>query len=133
MAFCYLGIGSNLGDRRKIIKSALKQISQIRKTRIIKVSQIIENDPVGGLSKQKKFLNAALKIRTQLTPVVLLRRLKKIEQDLGRKDRRRFYPRPIDLDILLYDNKTIKRKDLIVPHPRMFGRRFVLEPLAELL
>lgn len=133
MALCYLGLGSNLEDRRKNIKAALKKISDLKGTRIIKLSRIIETDPVGGPRKQGKFLNAALKIQTRLTPVVLLRRLKGIEQDLGRKSRRRLWPRPIDLDILLYENRTIRRKNLIIPHPRIFDRRFVLEPLAELL
>jgi len=133
IALCYLGLGSNLGDRRKNIRSALERIGDLKDTRIIKLSRIIETDPVGGPRKQRKFLNAALKIQTRLTPVVLLRRLKGIERDLGRVSRRRLWPRPIDLDILLYENRTIRRKNLIVPHPRIFERRFVLEPLAELL
>ena len=133
MLICYLGIGSNLGDRRKNIKLALKKIEELRGTQIIKVSKIIETHPVGG-PHQGKFLNAALKIKTNLSPSILLRKLKTIEKELGRKKSSvRYGPRPIDLDILFYGDKIIDRKDLKVPHPKVFAREFVRKPLLEVI
>ena len=134
MVTCYLGIGSNLGNRRKNIGSALKKINQLDKTRIIKVSRIRETKPVGGPACQKKFLNAALKIQTKLSPLSLLRNLKKIERELGRTGRYvRYGPRTIDLDILFYGDKMVWNKDLQIPHPKIFEREFVLRPLREIL
>lgn len=86
-----------------------------------------------GDPAQGKFLNAAIKIRTSLRPQLLLAALKKIEKDLGRKKTVRWGPRKIDLDILLYANKVIKRENLVIPHPRMFAREFVLKPLREII
>lgn len=132
MAVCYLGLGSNLGNRRKNIRMALDCLRQARSIKVEKSSRVYETTPVGG-PKQGKFLNAALKIRTSLKPGVLLKALKKIEKDLGRRATVRFGPRTIDLDILLYADKAIKTKGLIIPHPRMFEREFVLKPLREIL
>jgi len=132
MVVCYLGLGSNLGNRRKNIKKALDYLAKIKGIKIEKSSRIYETKPVGGPT-QRKFLNAAIKIRTSLSPQLLLAALKKIEKDLGRKPTVRFGPRPIDLDILLYANKIIKRKNLVIPHPRMFRREFVLRPLREII
>jgi 2-amino-4-hydroxy-6-hydroxymethyldihydropteridine diphosphokinase len=79
-------------------------------------------------------LNAAIKIKTSLSPHLLLKTIKKIEKDLGRKEKTvRWASREIDLDILLYANKIIKRKNLVIPHPRMFEREFVLKPLREII
>ena len=133
MTVCYLGVGSNLGDRRRNIKSALKKISGLKNTRLLKISKIIETEPVGGPPTQGRFLNAALKIDTGLTPLSLLKKLKKIEQELSRVRSVRFGPRTIDLDILFYGDKIIRRKDLEIPHPRMFGREFVIKPLLEVI
>ncbi len=132
MAVCYLGVGSNLGDRRKNIKRALDYLSKTRGIKIEKSSRIYETAPVGG-PRQGKFLNAALKIRTSLAPQILLKALKKIEKDLGRRKGVRFGPRTMDLDILLYADKAINTKGLVIPHPRMFEREFVLKPLREIL
>lgn len=132
MIICYLGIGSNLGDRRKNIKTAVKKISALKGTRILKISPIIETLPVGGPRRQGKFLNAALKIKTRLTPVILLRKLQNIEKELGREKTVRNGPRTIDLDILFYGNRIIQRKDLQIPHPEVFRRDFVLRPLSEI-
>jgi 2-amino-4-hydroxy-6-hydroxymethyldihydropteridine diphosphokinase len=82
---------------------------------------------------QGKFLNAAIKIKTSLTPFLLLKALKKIERDLGRRPTIRFGPRLIDLDILFYANRIIKTMNLVVPHPRLFEREFVLKPLREII
>jgi 2-amino-4-hydroxy-6-hydroxymethyldihydropteridine diphosphokinase len=132
MFICYLGIGSNLGSRRKNIQEAIKRISALKNTKVIKVSKIIETEALGG-PPQGKFLNAAIKVQTSLNPPTLLKQLKRIEKDLGRRKTVRFGPRTIDLDILLYGNKIINRKELKVPHPRMFERGFVMEPLRQII
>ncbi|MCM8781349.1 MAG: 2-amino-4-hydroxy-6-hydroxymethyldihydropteridine diphosphokinase [Candidatus Omnitrophica bacterium] len=133
MAICYLGIGSNLGDRQKNIRLAIKRLNNLKDTKVLKVSKIIETKPVGGPSGQRKFLNAALKIKTNLSALKLLRKLKSIERQLGRKQTVRFGPRTIDLDILFYNNEVISRRELKVPHPRIFEREFVVKPLMEIL
>ena len=133
MVICYLGVGSNLGDRRETIKSAVKEINALEGIKVIKSSKIIETDPVGGPARQGKYLNSALKIRTNLTPFTLLKRLKQIEKKLGRKKTARFAPRTIDLDILFYGNKIINRKNLKIPHPKIFEREFVIKPLMQIL
>jgi len=132
MVVCYLGIGSNLGNRRNNIKKALDYLAKTKGIKIEKTSRIYETEPVGGPA-QRKFLNAAIKIKTSLTPQLFLKIIKKIEKDLGRRKTVRFGPREIDLDILLYGNKIIKRRDLTIPHPRMFEREFVLKPLREIV
>ena len=133
MQTCFLGIGSNLGDRRKNIRLALEKISSLKNIKIIKLSKIIETDPVGGPFGQGKFLNAVLKIKTNLTPLKLLKQLQKVEDEVGRKRTVRWGPRTIDLDILLFADKVIERKELKVPHPRLMERDFVLDPLLNLL
>src|SRR3989338_237359 len=133
MVVCYLGVGSNLGNRRANIKKALEKINQLKGTKIIKSSKIIQTKAVGGPKNQKDFLNAALKIKTEINPLPLLKKLKEIEKQLGRTKTVCNGPRTIDLDILFYGDKIIKRKDLIVPHPRAFEREFVLKPLLEVL
>lgn len=133
MIVCYLGIGSNLGDRKRNIMQAVKKINALKDTEVIKLSKIIETDAVGGPANQNKFLNAVLKIKTDLAPFVLLKKLKKIEKELGRTRAIRHGPRTIDLDILLYGNRIINRKNLIIPHPRMFERDFVIRPLLEVI
>lgn len=133
MVTCFLGIGSNLGDRRKNIRLALQEISALEGTKILKISRIIETRPVGGVPAQGKFLNAALKIKTSLSPVKLLKKLKGIEKKLGRKKTVRYGPRVIDLDILFYADRIISRKELKVPHPKIFERDFVIRPLSEVI
>ena len=133
MQTCFLGIGSNLGDRHKNIRLALEKISSLKNTKIVKLSKIIETDPVGGPSRQGKFLNAVLKIKTDLTPLKLLKQLQKIENEVGRRRTVRWGPRTIDLDILLFGDKVIERKELKVPHPRLMERDFVLKPLLSLI
>lgn len=120
-------------DRHINIKSAVKKISELKETQAIKLSKIIETEPIGGPPGQRKFLNAVLKIRTNLSPATLLKELKKMEKSLGRKECVRFGPRVIDLDILFFGGKVINTKSLKVPHPRMFEREFVLRPLLEVI
>lgn len=134
MVTCYLGIGSNLGNRQKFIRLALQKINQLKGTKIIKVSKIIETEPIGGPVGQGKFLNAALKLKTNLSPIGLLKKLKIIEQGLGRPQKHiRYSPRTIDLDILFYADRLINRKDLKVPHPKIFEREFVIKPLLKII
>lgn len=133
MAVCYLGVGSNLGNRKENIRKAIAQLNKLKSVKIIRISKVRQTDPVGGPTGQNKFLNAVLKIKTNLSAVTLLKELKNIENLLGRKKTVRFGPRVIDLDILLFGCDIINRKGLKVPHPRMLERKFVLEPLAEVL
>jgi len=128
----YLGLGSNLGDRVKNIEKAL-HLMEKNNIYVEEVSTFIETEPVGG-PPQGNFINAVARVRTNLTPVELLKVLKKIEKFLGRDNNGiRWGPRPIDIDILLYDDITFISKELIIPHPRMALRDFVLKPLLEVL
>jgi len=130
---CYIGIGSNVGNRRRNIKLAIDKINRLKDTRVIKVSKIIESEPVGG-PPQGKFLNSALKILTYLAPIALLNNLQKIERQLGRPKIHLYQgPRVIDLDILFYASQVINNKDLCIPHPRIWEREFVMRPLLEIL
>ncbi len=133
MYTCYIGVGANLGDRRKNIKSAVRKIIALKKTKVIKVSKLIKSDPVGGPFGQGKFLNGALKIQTNLSPLTLLKKLKNIERELGRVKTVRNGPRVIDLDILLYADRIINTKELTIPHTRIFSRGFVIKPLLEVI
>lgn len=134
MATCYVGLGANSGDRAGNIKEAISRINSLPGTKVLKRSRIRESKPQGGPKGQPDFLNGALKIRTRLSPAALLKEFKRIEQDLGRpKKHKRFDIRAIDLDILIYGDRIINTKNLTVPHPRMFEREFVLEPLREVI
>jgi len=133
MVDCYIGVGSNLGNRKKNIQEALKKIQILKRTALIKTSKLIETAPCGGPAHQGKFLNAALKIKTRLSPLELLKGLKRIENELGRINSVRNGPRTIDLDILFYGTKVINTNRLKIPHPRIFERAFVMKPLSEVL
>jgi len=133
MAVCYLGIGTNLGNRKENIRLAVNKVNALEKTRLLKKSGVMESLAVGGPAGQPEFLNAALKIETRLPALTLLKKLKEIERQMGRKKTARFGPRIIDLDILLYADKVIAGRKLTIPHPRMFERDFVIKPLMEVL
>ena len=133
MVICYLGVGSNLGNRGRNIKLAVKLIGVLKNTKIIKASKLFESRPRGGPAGQPNYLNAALRISTNFSPLSLLKKLKEIENKLGRIPTLRFGPRIIDLDILLYGDRVIRNKVLTIPHPRMFNRDFVIKPLTEVL
>jgi len=133
MAICYLGLGTNLGNRRRNMQLAVKNINLLKDTCILKKSRTITTLAVGGPARQRDYLNAVLKIKTNLTPKNLLNELKRIESVLGRTKSVRFAPRVIDLDILLYADKIMQSKRLTIPHPRMFERDFVIEPLKEVI
>ncbi|HBR15455.1 MAG TPA: 2-amino-4-hydroxy-6-hydroxymethyldihydropteridine diphosphokinase [Candidatus Omnitrophica bacterium] len=130
MAIVYIGIGSNLGNRKGNIESAFALLEE-NGIHILKISSIIETDPVDGPT-QEKFLNAVIKAGTHLSAQELLTQLKFIEKKLGRVPTVRNGPRTIDLDILLYDQVTLNTSQLTIPHPRMFLRDFVMNPLKEI-
>jgi 2-amino-4-hydroxy-6-hydroxymethyldihydropteridine diphosphokinase len=132
VAVCYLGIGSNLGNRRKNIELALSHLKKDRDIKVRKVSRLYETEAIGG-PPQGKFLNGAIELDCKLSPQKLLHRLKGIELKLGRtKLQEKWGPRPIDLDILLFGDLVLKEKNLKIPHPLMDKRIFVLKPLCEI-
>jgi len=133
MIVCFLGIGSNLGDRRKTIKDAIKKINSLKDTHVLKLSKVITSNPVGGPRHQPQFLNAVLKIETGLSPFILLSKIKNIEKSLGREKTVRNGPRAIDLDILFYGDEVIDTAVLKIPHPRILERDFVIKPLLEVI
>lgn len=127
----FLGIGSNIGDRLKHLQSAVEFIERIPKTEIINTSSVFETEPV-GFKAQAFFYNAVLEIRTELDIMQLFKRLKKIEEKIGRVETFQWGPREIDIDILYYGNSVTVTAEVIVPHPRNSERRFVLEPMNEI-
>lgn len=129
MATVYLCLGSNLGEREKNLTQALTSLSQ--KVNLEKVSSIYETEPV-GYKEQPFFLNMVCQITTDLSPWELLRLAKNIESKMGRTFSFTNAPRPIDIDILFYDDQSIQTKNLTVPHPRLADRAFALIPLAEI-
>jgi len=131
MAIVYLAIGSNLGNRKENIKTAKTLLAE-NNIVLLQCSRIIETAPVGGPPNQQCFLNGILKIETVLRPQELLDFLKMIECKLKREKTVRNGPRPIDLDILLYDQLQYQTPQLIIPHPRMLERDFVMDPLREI-
>ncbi len=130
MAQVYLGIGTNLGDRKKNISTAVELLKKHNIT-VTQISSIIETEPV-GYTEQDKFLNGCLAIETTLDPHTLLKTLKLIEKTMGRTETVVNGPRIIDLDILTYDDIKVDTDELTIPHPRMKEREFVLTPLKEL-
>lgn len=130
MPTVYLGLGSNLGDRQQNIAQAICELEKAG-LQIIKLSTLIETDPVGGPA-QGKFLNAVLKAKTLFAPHDLLNHIHAIEKTLGRVRTVKNGPRTIDIDILLYDRLRIESPELSIPHPRMKERDFVLTPLREI-
>ena len=132
MAIVFLGVGSNLGDRQQNIQRALSLLKENAEIEVLAVSEFIETDPEGGPS-QGKFLNGALKVETDLLPLELLSQLKMIERRLGRVKSPANSPRPMDLDILFYDDVVIvDGRSLQIPHPRLTERSFVLNPLLQI-
>ncbi len=127
----YLGLGSNLGDRRAMLQQALDALHALPETDVFRCSQIFETEPWGDIA-QDSFYNCAVEIRTVLQPFQLLGAVKGIERDMGRVEVRRNGPRIIDIDILLYGNIVLKQEGLTIPHPSMTERNFVLLPLREI-
>jgi 2-amino-4-hydroxy-6-hydroxymethyldihydropteridine diphosphokinase len=130
MATVYLGLGSNLGNREANLRAALRGLC--RMGRVAAVSALYETEPVGGPA-QPSFYNAACRLEIGLEPRSLLRFLRGVEHELGRRPGgERGGPRPIDLDILLYEDLVVNEEGLVIPHPRLAERPFVLVPLAEI-
>lgn len=132
MSRAYLGLGSNLGDTSENLREASGRIAALPATSLISASSLFETAPWGYVD-QPWFLNAVIEIETLLGPRELLRCVKGVEQSMGRIVGERWGPRLIDIDILVYDELTINEPDLVIPHPRICERLFVLAPLAEIL
>jgi 2-amino-4-hydroxy-6-hydroxymethyldihydropteridine diphosphokinase len=130
MKTIYLSLGSNLGDREGCLREAIARLGAAG-IRVLRVSSLYETEPM-EVREQPWFLNLVVEAETDLFPKRLLARTQRIELELGRKRVRPKGPRSIDIDILLYGQSVIESNELMVPHPRLAERRFVLEPLAEL-
>jgi pantoate--beta-alanine ligase len=129
MAICLVGIGSNEGDRVGNIQQAVDELRRL--LTVVRVSSLHEFRPVGGPAGQNNYFNAAAVVRTPLSPPDVLGIIQEIESHLGRRRTERWGPRTIDLDLLLADQQVVNTPDLVVPHPRLHERRFVLGPAAE--
>lgn len=125
----YLGLGSNMGDRDALLRAAVARLALIM--RVTRLSSIWDTAPL-LVEDQPRFHNMAVEGWTRLDPLALLAAVKRIERELGRESGPRYGPRPIDIDILLYDDLALDTPELIVPHPRLLERAFALVPLAEI-
>ena len=131
MARVFVGLGSNEGDRLELISKAAHAIGAVSGIQLRQMATIIETEPVGP--PQGRYLNTVVELETTISPEALLGALQDIERELGRvKSAQRWGPRPIDLDLLLYDDRILSAPNLLIPHPRLHDRLFVLEPLAQL-
>ncbi len=128
----FIALGSNLGRRAETLSGALMAISAWRDVRVLAVSSFHETEAVGGPLDQPRFLNAAAKLDTTLSPHALLRRLQALEQAFGRRRGQPDGPRTLDLDLLAYHDLQMCDTALTLPHPRMWERPFVLAPLSEI-
>lgn len=134
----YLGLGSNIGDRRQCIADAIRLISE-RVGTVLRQSSLIETEP-WGFNSENRFLNGVILCETSLTPRQVLKATQKIERALGRRQKSvaadtdvpDYHDRPIDIDILLYDDLSVDEPDLKIPHPLMYERDFVMIPLSEI-
>lgn len=131
MPRAHIAFGGNLGDVEGNLRRALGAVGALEGTRIVRVSSLYRTAPV-GVTDQPEFVNGALEVETALAPEALLAGLLRIEADLGRTRERRWGPRTVDLDLVLYENRVVDVAGLQVPHPRMHERGFVLVPLAEI-
>ncbi len=130
MSAAYIALGSNLGDRKENLKTALKKLDE-KGLKIVKVSSFLETEPY-GVKNQPMFLNAVCEVKTNLPPEGLIKLLLSVEREMGRKRCRRWGERNIDLDLLFYDDTVLNTQDLILPHPDLQNRDFVLAPLMEI-
>jgi len=131
MSLCLIGLGSNEGDRQANLHRALDELGRQRGVCVVRQSRLLETAPVGGPSGQNPFLNAAAVLESALAAEALLDVLLHVEAALGRRRAERWGSRSVDLDLLLYEDVVLSTPTLVVPHPRMAWRRFVLEPAAE--
>ena len=131
MGCCLLALGSNLGNREELLQTAVRRLNSHQELEIIGSSQWHQTQPIGGPANQPLFLNGVVLVETRLTPFQLLEWTQQIEVELGRLSSQRWAARRLDIDLLLYDELVIDTPELVLPHPRMAYRRFVLEPAAE--
>ena len=127
----YIALGSNIGDREKYIKDAVKALGELRGCTVKQISGLIETAPY-GMTDQDDFLNACLELETLLTPEELLKELNRIESRAGRERKVHWGPRTLDLDIIFYDDWIVQKRELCIPHVDMHRRKFVLEPLSQI-
>ena len=127
----YIGLGSNLGDREAQIRLALDELARLPVSRLVRASSLYDSEPIGDI-EQPNFLNAVAELETELSARQLLWNLLLIERRLGRTRTRRWGPRTIDLDLLLYGQRVVDEPSLQVPHPELTRRSFVLVPMVEL-
>ena len=126
----FVGVGANLGDAPATVRAALQALGRLPGTQCVAVSSLYRSAPVEASGPD--FINAVVELRTQLPPLELLRALQSVEQAFGRLRSARNAPRTLDLDLLLYGDKVLHDDTLVLPHPRLHLRAFVLQPLAEL-
>lgn len=134
MSIVYLGLGSNLGNKEQHITTAVKHLEQ-RVGKVRRLSSLLKTEP-WGFTSPHSFVNAAVSIDTTLSPHEVLEATQQIERDMGREQKSmngEYHDRIIDIDILLYDDMEINEKDLIIPHPLMHQRDFVMIPLREII
>jgi 2-amino-4-hydroxy-6-hydroxymethyldihydropteridine diphosphokinase len=124
----FLGMGSNLGDSRALLRDAVETLGD----EVVAVSPLYETEPVGGPPGQPRYLNIVVELETERSPRELLDRCRALEAAAERVRRERWGPRTLDVDILLVGDLEVDEPDLVVPHPRMHERRFVMAPLADL-
>ncbi|MBI2179213.1 MAG: 2-amino-4-hydroxy-6-hydroxymethyldihydropteridine diphosphokinase [Deltaproteobacteria bacterium] len=127
----YIGVGSNVGNKKENFLEALSRVAKLPDTKIVKESSLYESEPIGDAKEW--YVNGAIEIETKFKPDMLLKKFKNIERAMGRKKvKKRWGARIIDLDILLYDAAIVNKKNLRIPHPEMSSRKFVLLPLSEI-
>jgi 2-amino-4-hydroxy-6-hydroxymethyldihydropteridine diphosphokinase len=131
MITCYIGVGSNIGDRKSYIDKAIELLKSVDDVIVTRVSSIYETDPVGCVAPDK-FLNGVIEVMTSISAQDLMMELRRIEKSLGRVRLEKNGPRTIDLDILYYGHDIVHDEDLTIPHPRICEREFVLRGLREL-
>ena len=130
MTRAFLGLGSNLGDRWAYLRAALEELRRVE--RVTAVSEVYETEPVGGPSDQGPYLNAVVELDTARSPRELLDLSRSLEAAADRVRQERWGPRTLDVDVLLVGDLAVNEGDLVVPHPRLWERRFVVAPLSDL-
>lgn len=131
MNVCYIGLGSNQKSPERQLRQAIRLIQALNNTSVTKISKF-HWTKAWGLQRQQDFCNAVIEINTVLPPLHLLKACQKIEKQQGRIRKKRWGPRVIDIDILMYGTRKLYLKDLILPHPHIRSRDFVLIPLQEI-
>jgi dihydroneopterin aldolase / 2-amino-4-hydroxy-6-hydroxymethyldihydropteridine diphosphokinase len=127
----YIGMGSNLGDRQMFIAYAIRRLSRLEHSRLKSLSALYASQPV-GVNSEVPFLNMVAEIRTSLSPKELMKKLFEIEKDAGRTRQGKKSARVLDLDILFFDTVVLNSKSLVIPHPELHKRRFVVQPMMDI-